>query len=118
MSETRTDLPRVQTRSGVRFGFNVRVQGARPELLLALMVVSNLCVERGIMVLVTHMLDGEHMHNSLHYSGAGVDFTVERMMDQVWMTAELKERLSRDYDVIDESTHIHIEYQPHTGAVT
>lgn len=118
MAETRADLPRVEILGGMRLALNVRMQGIRPELLLGPMVASGLCIERGVKLVVTAILNGPHMKNSLHYSGAAVDFTIDQVVGRKRFVVTLRERLGNSYDVIDESTHIHIEYQPHHGAVT
>lgn len=103
---------------GMRLGFDVRLQGIRPELLLALMILSDLCSWSGTIVIVTHILDGIHMRNSLHYTGAAVDFVTAIDVDRAIWIEELRDRLGVSYDVVDEVDHVHIEYQPHFGAVT
>ena len=103
---------------GLRLARNVRMQGIRPELLLALMILSDLCSWSGTVVVVTHILDGKHMYNSLHYTGAAIDFVIVIELDRVVWVEELRSRLGEAYDVIDEGDHIHVEYQPHHGAVT
>lgn len=118
MSETRADLPHMVIRGGFNLALNVRSQGIRPELLLGLMVLSDMCIRQGATVVVTAILNGPHMKNSLHYTGAAVDFTLAQVVDREMFVAELRSRLGETYDVIDEGTHIHIEYQPHHGAVT
>lgn len=95
---------------------NVRTQGVRPEMLLGLIIISNLCSEYGISAVVTSILDGLHMHNSLHYTGAAVDFVIGDAPNRSVFASELRSRLGRDYDVIDEGDHIHVEYQPHDRA--
>lgn len=118
MAETRKDLPRMMNVGGIRMALNVRSQGLRPELVLGLLILSNLCIEWGVMAVITHLLDGHHMKNSLHYAGAGADFVVELGDRRSEFVDDLRDRLGRDYDVVDEGTHIHVEYQPHIGAVT
>ncbi len=103
---------------GLRLGARVRMQGVQPELLLALMVLSDLCRVSATMVIVTAILNGKHMENSLHYVGAAIDFVVDLVVDHEPWVQELRDRLGPNYDVIEEAGHIHIEYQPHVGAVT
>lgn len=118
MAEQRTDLPHVRIPGGVHLGTDVRLQGIRPELLVGLLIVSDMCIRQGLSAIFTHVLDGSHMKNSLHYTGAAVDFTIDLIEGRSAWVVELRERIGPAYDVIDEGTHIHIEYQPHTGAVT
>lgn len=103
---------------GMRLAANVRMQGVRPELLVGLMIVADLCTAWGVSLLVTAFTNGRHMVSSLHYTGAAVDFVVDLGEYRAQFVEELRERLGVNYDVIDEGTHIHVEYQPHTGAFT
>lgn len=118
MSEARKDPLGVKLLGGIRLATHVRVQGIRPELLLGLMVVSDLCNAYETVVVVTAILNGKHMVNSLHYTGAAVDFVTALDVDRTEWLAELRDRLGLLFDVIDETDHIHIEYQPHVGPVT
>ena len=101
---------------GIRLKSTVRAQGIRPELLLGLIIISDLCREYGITAMVTSIVDGLHMRNSLHYSGAGVDFVIGQAPNRRVFASELRSRLGRDYDVIYGDDHIHVEYQPHDRA--
>ena len=103
---------------GLRLGGVTRIQGIRSELLLGLMVVSDLCRTTGARALITSVLNGEHMHNSLHYVGAAADFVLGGVEDRDAWVIILRQHLGSDFDVIDEGDHIHIEYQPHSGALT
>ena len=118
MAETRDDLPRMTSPGGLRLALNVRSQGIRTELLLGLVIIQVLCMEWGLRVVVTAILNGSHMKNSLHYTGSAVDFDFQGDVDLVEFLEELRVRLGRDFDVVDEGTHIHVEYQPPMGAVT
>lgn len=63
-------------------------------------------------LVITCGLDGEHSAGSVHYYGLAVDcrtnyFSAEQV---VQVADELQAALGPDYDVIVESTHIHVEY--------
>ena len=103
---------------GLHISARARIQGIRPEMVLGLIILSGLCSGTGIKALITSVLDGEHMVSSLHYSGDAADFISDLTEDRDEWVAELAARLGPDFDVVDEGTHIHIEYQPHVGAVT
>ena len=118
MRREREEEPKLKHTLGLRLGLNVRMQGIRPELLLALMILLDLCRETSTIVIVTSILNGAHMRNSLHYTGAAVDFVIDLAIERVPWVTELRDRLGVAYDVLDEGDHIHIEYQPHLGAVT
>jgi|GEM_PF-1465281 hypothetical protein len=58
--------------------------------------------------------DGVHMDGSKHYTGDAVDLRTNNLtqsqIDDVSST--LSSSLGDDYDVVVESTHIHVEYDP------
>ena len=71
---------------------------------------------------ITAGIDGQHQDGSLHYVGYAIDVRTSNVpTDKLkTMRAEMKRRLGDDFDVVEESTHFHIEAQPHkayTGAV-
>ena len=107
---------RLASAYGLSLGALVRIQGIRPEMLFGLMIVSDLCRGTGAKALITSVVDGLHMINSLHYAGSAVDFILSLVEDREDWVAELSRRLGRDFDVIDEGTHVHVEYQPRVGA--
>ena len=63
---------------------------------------------------ITSGNDGIHMKNSKHYKNEAIDIRTRNMneqnkvLTQVW----IKKWLGINYDVILESNHIHIEYDP------
>ena len=65
---------------------------------------------------ITSVLDGKHAQaHSLHYSGNAFDIRTRNiptkgMIDQI--VNEIRNRLTKDFDIVLESDHIHIEYQP------
>lgn len=92
----------------------VKVAGIRPEMILAVMVAERVCERYGVDLVITSALDGKHSETSLHYSGCAVDLRNKEMASDAKDEAvrTLKESLGRDYDVILEVDHIHIEFQP------
>lgn len=93
---------------------NVKVQGFRPEALIAVMVAKSVYQEEGIPFTITSMLDGKHSSTSLHYAGCAFDIRTRIIPEdkQPIIANKIRERLTVDYDVVLEKTHIHIEYQP------
>jgi hypothetical protein len=69
----------------------------------------------GVVPTITSAVDGTHMANSKHYSGDALDWRIWESND-LGITGdivyELEYYLGGDYDVILESDHIHIEYDP------
>lgn len=90
--------------------------GIRPELLLALMVADQVWRNHGQELVVTSLNDSRHSRTSLHYAGAAADLRTHYFTDKIkaLVAAELREALGQnpDYDVVLESDHIHIEFQP------
>ena len=93
----------------------VSIAGLQPEIVLALIIAEAVFVESAQLLTVTSAVDGEHMEGSLHYVGAAVDlrYPTEGAPSVV---SKLTTQLGDNYDVVPETTHIHIEFQPKRGA--
>jgi len=63
---------------------------------------------------LTSTYDGTHSTGSLHYSNDAVDVRIPRapMEEVVQAVEDLKRILGKDYDVLLESDHIHVEFDP------
>ena len=93
----------------------VSIAGIHPEIVLALLIVERVFVNLGQEFLITSVLDGVHMRGSLHYVGAAVDVRLPTSdLDDI--IDGLHSGLGSDYDVVLESDHIHIGFQPKIGA--
>ncbi len=60
-----------------------------------------------------HVMDGKHKDHSRHYIGLAFDlrrWLLNSIVDK--FVEELREALGAHWDVIDEKTHIHVEYDP------
>ena len=93
----------------------VRIKGISQELLLGLFVANEVYALHGINMVVTSLLDGKHSETSLHYAGEAADLRTRNIpqdVDPQDIRKEIKDRLGEDFDVILESTHLHIEHQP------
>lgn len=65
-------------------------------------------------IIITAIFDGKHMTGSKHYNGNAFDmrkwiFTPSQLNQ---FLTDLRANLGPDYDVVEEETHIHIEYDP------
>ena len=63
-------------------------------------------------VTVTSGKDGIHSKNSLHYVGRAIDIRTRDMKLPAYTARKLKIALGNNFDVILESDHIHIEFDP------
>lgn len=90
------------------------VLSTRPEIESARRVVSNVWRRHGFTATVTSGYDGSHQANSLHYEGLAEDYRTSDVPSNILptMVAEVRAQLGSNYDVILESTHLHVEYDP------
>lgn len=64
-------------------------------------------------IVITSGTDGTHKRNSLHYRGRALDLRTKTLGDDKYLWAEtVKRRLGKGYDVILESDHLHVEWDP------
>lgn len=63
---------------------------------------------------ITSGIDGKHMIGSKHFIGHALDFRTRGIgaLELETISKKLKERLGRDYDVVIEETHLHVELDP------
>ena len=65
-------------------------------------------------ITITSGRGDKHSEKSRHFSGHAIDLRTRHLsLTQInaWIDA-IKEALGRDYDVIFEGNHIHVEYDP------
>jgi len=59
---------------------------------------------------ITSLRDGNHRAGSLHYDGLAFDFI--KHGNQGYNKSDIQKILGSDWDVVNETTHIHCEYDP------
>lgn len=93
---------------------NVIPTSLKPETLLAIIITNDVYKLHGHSLTVTSIADGKHARQSLHYVGYAFDARTRMLTDdEIYsISNELRKRLTTDYDVVVESDHLHIEYQP------
>jgi hypothetical protein len=91
-----------------------RIHGIRAEIAFVMPDVHRTFDEFGAEAVVTSGIEGSHSRASLHYAGAAIDLRVRDVNgnDLPRLAAKLKQRLGDDFDVLLESDHIHVEWQP------
>lgn len=63
-------------------------------------------------LVITSACDGDHMPGSKHYNGDALDLRSRTLTDAFAVRDMLQDELGDDYDVILESDHIHVEWDP------
>lgn len=101
----------------IKNGPEFRVLGLRAEILHAQPIIIGVYEEYDHYVKWTSGVDRQHSWGSDHYKGDSLDVWWD---DSLWphgaeAADKIRERLGRDYDVLKEAWHIHIEYDPKTG---
>ena len=104
-------------------GKNV-VSDVQPALMMGLTVVEGVFRNFGVQeVVITSLNDGAHEFNSLHYQGLAADIRLvthpyyngyyTHALNQA-ILVESTRRLSKHFDLLLESDHFHLEYDPKT----
>lgn len=95
----------------------VSVKGLQAEILLAIIIVNDVCKAHGIEPTITSLTDGKHSDTSYHYQGDAVDFRTKDIPNAIIpiIIDQIRLRLTPEYDVLHESVntpnqHLHIEY--------
>jgi hypothetical protein len=104
----------------VRLGAKARLHGIQPELIVGLLILSDILDAHNVMMEVSHVADGVHARASIHYIGGAadliflgaVDASVKRAIFDDWATS-----VGQDFDVLFEAAgtaneHLHVEWQP------
>lgn len=93
----------------------VDLRGISPQMAIAYTVACAVYMERaGVHCWITSASDGKHGLNSLHYKGQALDLRTNSLAPERAMAvhASLKAALGDQFDVVLESDHIHLEYDP------
>ncbi len=93
---------------------NVDVRGIQPEILLAIQEAREIYAEFRYFLTITSVRDGKHSKNSKHYEGLAVDLRTKHMnaRDKKLIVTKLTKALGKQYDVVLEKTHLHVEFDP------
>jgi len=94
---------------------SIDTKNLQPQLVLALMMAQEVYNGHGVDLVITSLNDAAHSRTSLHYSGNAVDLRTHNLPDGVdpnGVAAEIRQKLNKDFDVIFEGDHIHLEHQP------
>ena len=88
--------------------------GLKPEILLAVMVADSVYSQFGHELVLTEGTGGKHMNGSKHYIGDAVDIRTNYLTDDELrdIVDQIRDRLTVDFDVVVEATHLHLEFDP------
>jgi hypothetical protein len=92
----------------------VSLAGMCPQILFALIVANEIYLKNSAELVITSSNDSRHTRTSLHYNGCAVDLRTRHVQEptRISIADEIGAALNQDFDVILESDHIHIEWQP------
>ena len=93
---------------------SVNLTGLSTQMCFAILVAASIFLEYGKPTVITSANDGEHKRNSKHYRGDGIDFRTRHLTsdEEQSIVHAITTALGPDFDVVLESTHLHIEYDP------
>lgn len=94
----------------------VSLEGVQWQMFAAAVKAEAVYKRYGYELTITAGTDGQHGVHSLHYTGLALDCrTRDVEAAQVpRLQREIAQELGKDYDVVLESDHIHVEYDPKT----
>jgi len=95
----------------------VDLRGLTPQMAIAYTIACKVYGQYACVI--TSGSDGKHGPNSLHYSGQALDLRTNNLPPQAVQSIvdRLKEALGAQFDVVLESDHIHIEFDPKTAYI-
>lgn len=98
----------------LKFKDGVPLGGLQPDMLYAIDKCNDVFNDRDYDCIVTSTTDGKHMKNSKHPLGFAGDLRRYHIQtrDIEHITHELKSSLGKNYDVILEIDHWHVEFDP------
>lgn len=92
---------------------SVNLDGLQLPMVLALWWTAHEYRRQGMdSITVTSARDGKHVAGSLHPVGLALDFRIWNLPDPAGLADRLRRQLDREYDVILEADHLHVEFDP------
>ena len=93
---------------------DVQLAGMQPQTVLAIVYAMHVCQRHSVDFTLTSVCDGAHSRGSLHYKGLAFDMRTRNMTpaEKRAVHVELRNALGDEYDVVLESDHIHVEWDP------
>jgi len=89
----------------------VDISRLKREIRRSLSVVENIYNKYNEELIVTSTYEGNHGAGSLHYANDAYDARKANLNRQL-IIDETKKKLGKNFDVVIEANHIHVEYDP------
>lgn len=97
----------------LKFKSGVSLIGMQSEAIIGIDKCLDAFSECGLIMTLTSCRDGEHIEYSHHYKGLAWDIRVWDLSGRIdWMCNKIQTKLGLEYQVFNEATHIHVEYDP------
>ncbi len=97
----------------MRLKRGVKIVGMSPQIFLAAVVAEKVFAKyQKEKLVITSVTDSKHGRGSKHYVGDAIDLRSRNLSDPKAATKELKSDLGSEFDVVLESNHIHVEWEP------
>lgn len=92
----------------------VDLRGLKPQMAIAYTIASQVYAKQKALCVITSGTDGKHGPNSLHYSGNALDLRTNMLTkeQQDLVLRDLVVALGGQFDVVLESDHLHVEFDP------
>lgn len=92
----------------------VDLRGLTPQMAVAYTIACTVYQRHNYDCVITSGSDGKHGPNSLHYSGKALDLRTNNLRSESVhpIYLKLKQALGEQFDVVLESDHIHLEWDP------
>lgn len=99
----------------LRIKEGVKLSALHEKMWEACIAVAERYGRNGYYCMITSGRDGKHSPTSLHYSGRALDFrthNVSTQQQKLKLAAEIADDLGDAFDVVLESDHLHVEFDP------
>lgn len=92
----------------------IDLSNIHPSLLIGILVLNEVLASFDVPLVITCGREGKHSNTSLHYVGCAVDVRNRELSksQQQEVKKIFDSRMNNDFDLVIESNHFHLEYQP------
>jgi len=91
----------------------VDISQLKPQIRKKLTLINNIFQKYRDEMVITSTYGGNHAPGSLHYAHLAIDLRLPARNNNIEpLSTDIRSALGSDYDVILETDHIHIEYDP------